>query len=170
MIMIGEMRNLETIRVAIQAAETGHLLLSTLHTLGAVQTVARIVGGFPEAEQDNVRDQIAATLSAVVAQQLVKRISGTGRIAALEIMIVTEHVARMIQEDRILQIYEMIKGGAEGMQTLDQGLARLVRDKKIKEIDGAQHAIDIHAYHRSVTGKQASSDRGWMSADLKTGS
>jgi twitching motility protein PilT len=166
-IMIGEMRDLETARVSIQAAETGHLLLSTLHTMGAVQTVARIVGFFPEMEQDQVRDRVAASLAVVITQQLVKRISGTGRIAALEIMVVTEHIAKLIQEGKILQIYEVIKGGGEGMQTLDQGLANLVREKKIKEIDGAQHAVDIHAYHRCVKGVESSSDRGWMSATVE---
>jgi twitching motility protein PilT len=162
-IMIGEMRDLETMRVAIQAAETGHLLLSTLHTLGAVQTIARIIGTFPETEHDLIRSQLSTNLSVIISQQLVKRIAGKGRIAALEILIVTAQIAQMIREDKILLIYELIKGGAEGMQTLDQGLARLVRENKIREVDGAQHAIDIHAYHRCVIGIESSSDHGWIS-------
>jgi len=162
-IMIGEMRDLETMRVSIQAAETGHLLLSTLNTMGAVQTVARILGSFPETEQALVHNQIAANLSVVVSQQLVKRIGGKGRIAAVEIMVVTDHIVKMIQEDKILEIYETIKSGLEGMQTLDQGLARLVREKKIREVDGAQHAHDIYAYHRCVKGIESPSDHGWIS-------
>jgi twitching motility protein PilT len=162
-IMIGEMRGLETMRVAIQAAETGHLLLSTLHSMGAVQTIARIVGTFPESEQDLIRDQIAANLTVVTSQRLVKRLEGRGRIAALEIMIVTEHVANLIREDKILEIFETIKSRGEGMQTLDQGLAILVRDGKIKEVDGAQHATDVNAYHRAVKGIESSGDRGWVS-------
>lgn len=166
-ILIGEMRDLETMRVSIQAAETGHMLLSTLHTTGAVQTVARIIGTFPEAEQETIRDQIAANLSVVVSQQLVKRLGGKGRIAALEIMVVSEHIAQMVQKDKILEIYEMIKSGTDGMQTLDQGLAKLVREKKIREVDGAQHALDVHAYRRSVMGIESSSDRGWMTDNSK---
>ena len=161
-IMIGEMRDLETMRVAMQAAETGHLLLSTLHTMGAVQTIARIVATFPESEHAMVRDQIAANLSVAVSQQLVKRIGGRGRIAAVEIMVVNAQIAKLTREGRILQIYELIKSGAEGMQTMDQGLAALVRAKKIREVDGAQHAIDVPAYHRCVLGKESSSDRGWV--------
>ena len=161
-IVIGEMRDLETMQVALQAAETGHLLLSTLHTMGAVQTVARVIATFPDTAQEQVREQLASNLSVVVSQQLVKRVGGKGRIAAQEIMIVTGHVARMIQKGKILEIYESLKSGDDGMRTLDQALALLVREKKIREVDGAQHAVDINAYHRYVLGIESSSDRGWV--------
>jgi twitching motility protein PilT len=133
-ILIGEMRDAETIDTAMKAAETGHLLVSTLHTPDAQSTVMRIIAMFPPEEQEIVRVRLAESLHAVISQRLLPRADGKGRVAALEVMIVTETVRElMLDPDRIASIRDFIAEGREqyGMQTFDQHLEDLVRDGTI---------------------------------------
>jgi twitching motility protein PilT len=133
-IMVGEMRDLDTIKAAITAAETGHLVFSTLHTNDAVSAIERLVGAFPGAEQDVARNRIAMAMQAVVAQQLIPTANGRGRIPAVEILRVTSAVANMINAGKTRQIYSVMESGNEqGMQTLDQALAQLVTDRWINQ-------------------------------------
>ena len=125
-VLVGEMRDLETIRLALTAAETGHLVFGTLHTSSAAKTIDRVVDVFPAAEKDMVRSMLSESLRAVISQTLLKRIGG-GRIAAHEIMIGTPAIRNLIREGKIAQMYSSIQTGqAQGMQTLDQCLAELL--------------------------------------------
>jgi len=130
-ILVGEMRDLETIRLALTAAETGHLVFGTLHTTSAAKTIDRVVDVFPAAEKDMVRAMLSTGLRAVIAQTLMKK-KGGGRIAAHEILIGTPAVRALIKENKIAQMYSAIQTGArDGMQTLDQNLKELVRAQKV---------------------------------------
>jgi twitching motility protein PilT len=125
-ILVGEMRDLETIRLALTAAETGHLVFGTLHTSSAAKTIDRVVDVFPAAEKEMVRSMLSESLRAVISQTLMKRIGG-GRIAAHEIMIGTPAIRNLIREGKIAQMYSAIQTGADsGMQTLDQNLQDLM--------------------------------------------
>lgn len=127
-ILVGEMRDLETIRLALTAAETGHLVFGTLHTSSAAKTIDRIVNVFPAAEKDMVRSMLSESLRAVISQTLLKTKDGQGRVAAHEIMIGTPAIRNLIRENKIAQMYSAIQTGQSvGMQTLDQCLADLVR-------------------------------------------
>ncbi|MDR5861182.1 type IV pilus twitching motility protein PilT [Halomonas eurihalina] len=127
-IMVGEMRDLETMRLALTAAETGHLVLGTLHTLSATKTIDRIIDAFPGPEQDMVRAMLSESLQAVVSQVLLKR-HGGGRVAAHEVMVATPAVRNLIREDKVAQLHSVLQtGAAQGMQTLDAALARLVAE------------------------------------------
>jgi twitching motility protein PilT len=127
-ILVGEMRDLETISLAITAAETGHLVFATLHTTDAMQTVDRAVDVFPPQQQQQIRMQLAITLQCVVCQSLLPRRDGQGRIAAFEIMLATPAIRALIREGKTHQIYNAIQSGSEfGMIVLDQFLANLVR-------------------------------------------
>ncbi|MCC6714945.1 MAG: type IV pilus twitching motility protein PilT [Gammaproteobacteria bacterium] len=126
-ILVGEMRDLETIRLALTAAETGHLVFATLHTSSAAKTIDRVVDVFPAEEKDMVRAMLSESLRAVISQTLLKR-QGGGRIAAHEIMIGTPAIRNLIRENKVAQMYSAIQtGGAYGMQTLDQNLLELVK-------------------------------------------
>ena len=136
-ILVGEMRDLETIRLALTAAETGHLVLGTLHTTSAAKTVDRIIDVFPSAEKAVVRSMLAESLQAVVSQILLKRTSG-GRVAAHEIMRGTAAIRNLIREDKVAQMYSAIQSGqSHGMQTMDWALQNLV-DKKIVNLSVAR--------------------------------
>ncbi|MDH3978401.1 MAG: type IV pilus twitching motility protein PilT [Gammaproteobacteria bacterium] len=125
-ILVGEMRDLETIRLALTAAETGHLVFGTLHTSSAAKTIDRVVDVFPAAEKEMVRSMLSESLRAVISQTLMKRIGG-GRVAAHEIMIGTAAIRNLIREGKIAQMYSAIQTGqGSGMQTLDQNLAELL--------------------------------------------
>ena len=127
-VLVGEMRDLETIRLALTAAETGHLVFGTLHTSSAAKTIDRIVDVFPAAEKDMVRSMLSESLRAVISQTLLKTKDGQGRVAAHEIMIGTPAIRNLIRENKIAQMYSSIQTGQNvGMQTLDQCLADLVR-------------------------------------------
>ena len=127
-ILIGEMRDLETISLALTAAETGHLVFGTLHTTGAAKTVDRIVGVFPAGEKEMVRSMLSESLRAVISQTLLKTRDGNGRVAAHEILISTPAVRNLIRENKIAQINSTLQTGqTHGMQTLDQSLQALVR-------------------------------------------
>ena len=124
-ILVGELRDLETIRLALTAAETGHLVLGTLHTSSAAKTIDRIIDVFPGAEKDMVRSMLAASLRAVISQTLCRKIGG-GRVAAHEIMIGTPAIRNLINEDKVAQMYSAIQtGNSVGMQTLDQNLKEI---------------------------------------------
>jgi twitching motility protein PilT len=126
-ILVGEMRDLETIRLALSAAETGHLVFGTLHTSSAAKTIDRIVDVFPAAEKEMIRAMLSESLRAVIAQSLLKKIGG-GRVAAHEIMLGTPAIRNLIRENKVAQMYSAIQtGGQHGMQTLDQNLQELVR-------------------------------------------
>jgi len=134
-ILVGEMRDLETIRLALTAAETGHLVFGTLHTTSASKTVDRIVDVFPAAEKDMVRTMLSESLQAVISQTLVKKIGG-GRVAAHEIMVGTPAIRNLIREAKVAQMYSAIQTGmAFGMQTLDQSLSNLVNSGDISRED-----------------------------------
>ena len=127
-ILVGEMRDLETIRLALTAAETGHLVFATLHTTGAAKTIDRIVDSFPGAEKDMVRTMLSESIRAVISQTLLKKRDGTGRVAAYEIMIATPAIRNLIRENKIAQMGSMIQTGQQyGMQTLDQSLSALLK-------------------------------------------
>ena len=127
-ILVGELRDLETIRLALTAAETGHLVFGTLHTSSAAKTVDRIIDVFPAAEKEMVRSMLSESLRAVISQTLLKTKDGSGRVAAHEIMIGTPAINNLIREAKIAQMYSAIQTGASiGMQTLDQNLTDLVK-------------------------------------------
>ena len=131
-ILVGEMRDLETISAAITAAETGHLVFGTLHTTGAAETVDRIVDAFPTDQQEQVRTQLAIGLICVLSQVLLPRIDKTGRVAAFEIMITTPSIAALIRDNKTFRITSDIQTGAKyGMNTLDAHLMQLYNDGKI---------------------------------------
>ncbi|MBA4416324.1 MAG: type IV pili twitching motility protein PilT [Syntrophus sp. (in: bacteria)] len=139
-ILIGEMRDLETMRAAITAAETGHLVFSTLHTTSASQTVDRIVDVFPSNQQAQIRSQLSITLQAVVTQRLLKRTDMKGRIPATEVLIATPAVRNLIREGKTYQLYSTIEMGKEyGMHTMEQNINELLSKKMIKW-DDAQTA------------------------------
>jgi len=141
-ILVGEMRDLETIRLAMTAAETGHLVLATLHTTSAPKTIDRIVDVFPAAEKSMVRSMLSESIQAVIAQTLLKRVGG-GRVAAHEIMIGTSAIRNLIRENKVAQMYSMIQTGqSSGMQTLDQCMQGLVRDRLITTGDARARAVD----------------------------
>jgi len=130
-ILVGELRDLETIRLALTAAETGHLVFGTLHTSSAAKTIDRIIDVFPAAEKDMVRAMLSESLRAVISQSLLKKVGG-GRVAAHEIMIGTPAIRNLIRENKIAQMYSSIQTGqALGMQTLDQCLTELVRTRQV---------------------------------------
>ncbi len=133
-ILVGEMRDLETISLALTAAETGHLVLATLHTSSAPKTVDRIIDVFPAEQQQQIRTMLSESLQAVIAQQLIKRKEGLGRIAALEIMIGTPAVRNLIRENKIAQIPSALQTGRQhGMQTMDQALLDLCRNSLVSK-------------------------------------
>lgn len=138
-ILVGEMRDLETIRLALTGAETGHLVFGTLHTSSAAKTIDRIVDVFPAAEKDMVRAMLSESLRAVISQALLKKVGG-GRIAAHEIMIGTPAIRNLIRENKIAQMYSAIQTGQSvGMQTLDQNLKELLARNVITR-EGAKNA------------------------------
>ena len=131
-IMVGEMRDLETISVALTAAETGHLVFGTLHTQDVAQTIDRIIDVFPTNQQQQVRVQLAGALQGVVCQQLVKTADGRGRVVAVEVLVATPAIRNLIREGKTHQIYSSLQAGARsGMQTMDAHLAELVRTGKV---------------------------------------
>ena len=128
MILVGEMRDLETIRLALSGAETGHLVFGTLHTSSAAKTIDRIVDVFPAAEKEMVRAMLSESMRAVISQTLLKTKDGSGRVAAHEIMLGTPAIRNLIRENKIAQMYSAIQTGANlGMQTLDQNLQDMVK-------------------------------------------
>lgn len=151
-VLIGEMRDLETIAAAITIAETGHLVLATLHTNNAAQSVDRMIDVFPPHQQQQIRTQLSNILQAIVSQRLIPAIGG-GRIAASEVMIATPAVRNIIREGKSHQLDAVIQTGAEeGMQTMDRTLANLVKSGKITLEEAKGYAIDIKELERLIHG------------------
>ena len=141
-ILLGEMRDFETIQTALTAAETGHLLLSTLHTLGASKTIDRIVDVFPASQQQQVRIQLSMVLQAVVSQQLIPTVDG-GIVPAFEVMLVNNAIANMIRENKVQQMDNVIyAGSSEGMISMDNDIFRLYREKRITKENALMYAIN----------------------------
>ncbi len=139
-ILVGEMRDLETMRLALTAAETGHLVFATVHTSSAAKTIDRVIDVFPGGEKNMVRSMLSESLRAVISQALLKRIGG-GRIAAWEIMVGTPAIRNLIREDKVAQMYSAIQTGqAFGMQTLDQCLQDLVKRGKVQRSEARARA------------------------------
>jgi twitching motility protein PilT len=131
-IALGELRDLETISLALTAAETGHLVLATLHTSNAIRTINRILGVFPPSQQDQIRTMVSESLRAVISQRLIPRADGTGRVAALEILVANKAVANLIRENKTFQIKSVLQtGSAQGMCLLDASLAELLKTGQI---------------------------------------
>ena len=146
-ILVGEMRDLETIRLALTAAETGHLVFGTLHTSSAAKTVDRIVDVFPAAEKEMVRAMLSESLRAVISQTLLKTKDGTGRVAAHEIMIGTPAIRNLIRENKVAQMYSAIQTGQNfGMQTLDQNLIDMVRRNIVSSAEARFKAANKDAF------------------------
>ena len=144
-ILVGEMRDLETIRLALSAAETGHLVFGTLHTSSAAKTIDRIVDVFPAAEKAMVRSMLSESLKAVISQTLMKKIGG-GRVAAHEIMIGTPAIRNLIREDKVAQMYSAIQTGQNvGMQTLDQNLKTLLASGVVSKDEEQRKAANPDA-------------------------
>jgi twitching motility protein PilT len=145
-VLVGELRDLETIRLALTAAETGHLVFGTLHTSSAAKTIDRVIDVFPAGEKDMVRAMLSESLKAVVAQALVRTADGKGRVAAFEIMLGTPAIRNLIREAKVAQMNATIQTGAAlGMQTLDQALAALVRNRLISVADARALATNRDA-------------------------
>tara|TARA_B100000029_G_scaffold20952_2_gene21215 strand:+ start:115 stop:1170 length:1056 start_codon:yes stop_codon:yes gene_type:complete len=150
-ILVGEMRDLETIQLALTAAETGHLVLSTLHTSGAVKTIDRIIDVFPSENKSQIRSMLSESLAAVVSQKLLRTVSGSGRIPACEIMIANSAIRNLVREDKIYQIPSLIQsGGKEGMQSLDQDLQRLVSQGLINKKDASNIADNPNIFEKGI--------------------
>lgn len=146
-ILVGEMRDLETISTAISAAETGHLVLATLHTSDAPQTVDRIIDVFPPAQQQQVRIQLAGNLIGVLSQRLMPTVEGTSRVAAYEVMVNTTAIANLIRQEKVHQIKSMIQTGMQhGMMTIEQSLRSLVNQRVIRQEVAQQIAPEINSF------------------------
>jgi twitching motility protein PilT len=151
-IMVGEMRDMETVSIALSAAETGHLVLSTLHTIGAVKSIDRIIDSFPTNQQNQVRSQLATVLEGVVSQQLLPRKNGKGLVAASEVMIATPAVRNLIRESKYYQINNLIQSGFnDGMRSLERNLAKLCRDGIIEEKEARLKAQDMQLFNRYMS-------------------
>jgi twitching motility protein PilT len=159
-ILIGEMRDTETVRAAVSAAETGHMVFSTLHTMDAVQTLDRILDFFPSDQQAQIRQQLSVALKAVISQRLVVRADGTGRIPAAEVMVVTPVIKSLILENRFKSIGQYIKDGEqEGMMSFDQCLVRLYRSGKITKetaLNQASSPAEVELALKGIVSSKAS--------------
>jgi twitching motility protein PilT len=142
-ILVGEMRDLETIRLAVEAAATGHLVFGTLHTTNAAKTVDRVIEVFPHEEQGQIRNTLSTSLKVVIAQNLFKRVDKKGRCAALEIMVCTPAVSNLIRENKTFQIPSAIQVGKKfGMQTLDDAIMEVLNKKWISAEEAYDKCID----------------------------
>lgn len=150
-ILVGEMRDLETIGIAITAAETGHLVFSTLHTIGAAKTIDRIIDVFPPNQQQQIKVQLASVLQGIVSQQLIPRKDGSGRIAALEVMTITPGIQNLIREGKTHQIESTIQTGSRyGMKTMDMSLSELYKNGLISLEDAQTYSVDRNTLSRMM--------------------
>ena len=150
-ILIGEMRDLETISIAITAAETGHLVLSTLHTVGAANTIERIIDVFPPYQQQQIKSQLASVLEAVISQQLLINKNNNGRVAVFEIMISTPGIKNLIRDGKTFQIESMIQTGSKyGMKTMDMSIYELYKNGVISKETAIMYAIDREALEKII--------------------
>ncbi|HLG18795.1 MAG TPA: type IV pilus twitching motility protein PilT [Bdellovibrionota bacterium] len=163
-ILVGEMRDLETIETALTAAETGHLVMSTVHTIDAGETVTRIVAAFPPYQQKQVRLQLASVVRGIVSQRLVPRIDGKGRVPACEILVTTARVRELIEnEERTKELHEAITQGftSYGMQTFDQSLMSLLNQKLISYEEALRQSSNPDDFALRVKGISSTSDTSW---------
>jgi twitching motility protein PilT len=163
-ILVGEMRDMETIETALNAAETGHLVMSTLHTLDAAETVNRIISVFPPYHQRQIRMQLAGVIKGVISQRLVPKIDGKGRVPAVEVMIGTARIRECIDEkDKTKQIPEAIAQGfvSYGMQTFDQSLMQLYTKKLISYEEALRQSSNPDDFALKVSGISSTSDTTW---------
>jgi twitching motility protein PilT len=152
-ILVGEMRDLDTIGGTLTAAETGHLVFSTLHTSDAAQTVDRVVDVFPPHQQQQIRVQLASVLEAVFSQQLIPHATGVGRVPAIEVMIATSAIRNLIREGKTHQIYNSLQTGSKhGMQTMEQSLLDLYLNKQITLEDAVNHTMHPEDMRRMIEG------------------
>lgn len=150
-ILVGEMRDLETISIAVTAAETGHLVFSTLHTIGASKTIDRIVDVFPPYQQEQIKVQLASVLEGIISQQLISSVDNEGRVAALEIMIATPAIKNLIREGKTHQLDSAIQtGGKNGMKTMDMALVDLYKKGRISYDNLVMHCIDKDVVTRLI--------------------
>jgi twitching motility protein PilT len=169
-ILVGEMRDLETIEIALHAANTGHLVFSTLHTLDAKETINRVIGMFPKEEQNRIRITLASVLEGVVSQRLVKTVDGK-RAAAIEIMKLTPRISELIEQNRDYEILDTIEEGKEiyGSQSFDQALLELFQAKRITEETVYEHATnpsDMKLKLQGVGMKEKASDKNDSMVDI----
>jgi twitching motility protein PilT len=167
-ILVGEMRDFDTIETAIMAAETGHLVLSTLHTLDAAETINRIIGVFPPYQHKQVRIQLGSILKGVISQRLVPRADGTGRVPAVEVMLNTARIREYIEDkDKTRKIREAITQGyvSYGMQTFDQSLMALYKDNLITMEEALRQASNPDDFALRVRGVSSTSDLSWDDFD-----
>jgi twitching motility protein PilT len=163
-ILVGEMRDFETIETAITAAETGHLVMSTLHTLDATETINRIISVFPPYQQKQIRLQLASILKAVISQRLVPRADGKGRVPALEVLVSTARIRECIADkDRTKEIHDAIAKGftTYGMQTFDQSLMSLVKQKLVTYDEALKHVSNPDDFALRFRGIGSTSDGTW---------
>jgi twitching motility protein PilT len=155
-IVVGELRDLETISLALTAAETGHLVLATLHTQNAINTINRLIGVFPAEQQSQIRTMVSESLRAITSQRLALRADGGGRVAALEILVANKAVSNLIRENKTFQLRSVMQTGAAlGMRFLDQSLGELVEQGKITREEAARHAEDSKRFTRVPGGTGA---------------
>jgi twitching motility protein PilT len=151
-ILVGEMRDLETIQLALEAAETGHLVFATLHTISASKSVDRIIEVFPGELQSQIRSSLADSLRAIIAQTLFKRIDKPGRVAALEVLIATPAVRNLIREEKVFQINSVIETSRKyGMQSLDDAIMRLLRDKIIDPEEAYSKCVNKNKFREFLS-------------------
>jgi twitching motility protein PilT len=170
-ILVGEMRDLETIETALTAAETGHLVMSTLHTLDATETINRIISAFPPYQQKQVRLQLGSVLRAVISQRLVPRADGKGRVPAIEVLLATGRVRELVEDkDRTKEIPEAIAQGhlSYGMQTFDQSLMALLKGGVISYEEALRQATNPDDFALRVSGISGTSDSKWDSFEKPT--
>ena len=150
-IMVGEMRDLETISIALTAAETGHLILATLHTPSAPQTIDRIIDIFPPYQQPQVRVQLSTTLEGVLYQSLIPKAGGAGRVVAVEVMIATDAIRNLVREGKTAHMWNVMQTGSSfGMQTLDQALMNLLHNRAINFEEAVSHCRDADTFRKSL--------------------
>src|SRR5690606_32479144 len=165
-ILVGEMRDLETISTALTAAETGRLVMSTLHTVDAGETINRIISVFPPHQQQQIRLQLASVLRAVVSQRLVPRADGKGRVPAVEVLICTSRIRELIEDpERTKEVPTAIKEGrdAYGMQTFDQSLMQLVQAGLVTQDEALKQASNRDDFLLMPSGIDTSSNTNWAS-------
>jgi len=171
-ILVGEIRDRETMETVLMAADTGHLVFSTLHTTDAAMTMQRVLSFFPPHQQEATRHQLAANLQAVVSQRLVQRRGGSGRVPAVEILINTPTIREMLQTGRSFEgLRTIIEEGVTnyGMQSFDQSLMRLLRDGVIAEDEALRHCTNPNEFQLHLKGINASSDRTWAAVEQLPG-
>jgi len=168
-VLLGELRDLETIEAALTIAETGHLCFATLHTNSAVQTINRIIDVFPTHQQQQVRTQLAFVLEGVLSQTLLPRRDGKGRVLSLEIMVPNTAIRALIRDDKVHQIYSQMQMGQEkfGMQTMNQSLFSLYHKQIISLEDAISRSLDIEEFKEMVANPQAALRRGILTGGTK---